>query len=170
MTPFAAFDIGSLPNPALGGGLALAALPGSGVAVGLAGALWATEQGTVPSTSRVQGADFKLITGDLSGCYALVRGTLELSPCAILEIATVSATGFGAVSNNPQTSATWFSVGLGARLRWEPTRHFGVALDVDGVIPTLPYHKFVITGAEGGTVYSTQSVAVRSFLGPELRF
>jgi hypothetical protein len=164
----AAFDAGTLPAPAYGGGIALAALPGPRLALGLAGAVWAGDQGTAPNLSP-QGAMFNLVTGDASGCYAVVRGAFELSPCALVELAWVSATGVNVPTHRTKTGdADWFSVGFGARLRWEPTGHFAIALDVDGIIPIPPYTEFVIKG--GPTVYTTGSVAVRSYLGPEVRF
>ena len=170
ITPVGALDVGTLPEPAIGGGLALAAWLGRGVAVGITGAVWAANQGTLAGASPAQGATFGLITGDASGCYSMMRGTFELSPCALLEVASVSATGFG-VSHIRTGNAKWVSVGFGARLRWQPMNHFGVALDVDGIVPIPDYYKYVIhDGPSGGQVYQTGPIAARAVLGPEVRF
>ncbi len=173
VTPVVAFDIGTLPSPAFGGGLAVDAVPGRGFTAGLAGALWGTNAGTATGLALGQGANFDLITANANGCYSVLRGKLELSPCVVLEFDYVSATGFRTGYNRTGT-ANWLSVGAGARLRWQPTRHFGVALDVDGIVPTV-HQPFAILVTAGSVktldnVHVTGPIAVRAYLGPEVRF
>ncbi len=93
-----------------------------------------------------------------------------MSPCAILEVASLSATGFGATRSNTTASARWFSVGGGARLRWQPTPHFGLAFDVDGVMPTQPYVVRINGVPGGGKLYQSAPIDARVDFGPEVQF
>jgi hypothetical protein len=164
----ASFDVGTLPAPAVGGGLALAFAPGERVAFGLSASLWADRSAsvaTLPGLPR-QGATFGLLTADATGCYRFHRASFELSPCAVVELGRITATGFGA-SHPSDASALWLALGVGATLRWETTRRFALAAELDGLVPTQG-QSFVITPK--GSVYTLASAAARFYFGPEVRF
>jgi hypothetical protein len=116
-----------------------------------------------------EGAHFTLQTYDAFGCYALVRaGSFELSPCVVVEVGWMTANGFNTTRNGTAT-AVWPSVGAGVRGRWALGRFFGIALGIEGVVPTIP-QQFRITGHPQGSVYSVAPVAGRAEIGPEVRF
>jgi hypothetical protein len=165
ITPVATVDVGTLPTPAFGGGADVLIAPGHGVTLGIAGAAWATGRGSLPNLGA-QGAKFGLLTADARACYAVIRRVLELAPCAVLELARVTASGFGEVYRDSST-ATWTAVGLGVRGRWEISGHFALALELGGIVPTQG-QSFVVE--QGGTVHVLGPVAFRGYFGPEVRF
>jgi hypothetical protein len=165
---YASIDIGTLPTPTAGGAVAVAFTPGDHLAIGLAGAVWVNERGT-SATLPGQGADFGLLTGDATGCYRLRVKAFELSPCAVVELAHIAATGFG-TSHTLSPTATWLAVGVGASARWELTRHLAIAAELDGLVPTQG-QSFVISRESGAaSVHAIAAVAGRGYFGPEVRF
>jgi hypothetical protein len=173
----AAVDLGTLPQPAPGGDLR-AEIEVGRVAAGLSASLWLHRDGSLPN-STTEGAHFALQTYDAFGCYALVRaGSFELSPCVVVEVAWMTAQGFGAASNPASTgqftpgtaTAVWPSIGAGVRGRWALGRFFALTLGIQGVVPTIP-QQFRITGTSpSGSVFSIAPVAGRAEIGPEVRF
>jgi hypothetical protein len=163
----AALDVGTLPAPAPGGAVRVELLLAR-VSAGISGALWLDRDGYL-SGSTTQGAHFALQSYDAFACYALLRsGPLDLAPCIALEVAAMSADGFGAtVPRN--SSAVWAAIGAGARLRVELGRHVALALGAEGVVPTVP-QQFHIDGDPSGSVFSVSPVAFRAEVGPEVRF
>jgi hypothetical protein len=152
--------------PTAGSTLRVTVTPWRGLKAGLAGSLWLDQQGHLSSDAS-QGADFGLFTADAFGCYAWVpRRSFEVSPCALVELGRISATGEGATKNSSST-ALWLGLGLGVEGRWELTRWLALAAELDGMVPT-PGQSFSIKG--GGTVHATSVVAARGHFGPEVRF
>jgi hypothetical protein len=141
------------------------------VEVGVAGADWLDRDGYAPNVTG-QGANLSLLTVDAFGCYGWrPRRALELSPCALVELGRISATGIHE-SQPGSSTAYWVGLGLGAKGRWELTRWLAVALEVDGVIPTQR-QAFVIAvpaAAESHLVSATSVAAARVHFGPEVRF
>jgi hypothetical protein len=166
LAPVVAFDVGTLPSASIGGGLAIFVTPGHGIALGLKGAVWAGQSGTL-AENNAQGANFKLVTADADGCYAVIHSPIELAPCAVVEVGHLSASGFQTTFAVPTATATWFALGLGARVRWELNRTFALGLEVEGVVPTQPQSFYI---AAAGTVHVTAPVALRGYFGPEVRF
>ena len=167
-----ALDLGTLPVATYGARLRAALLPRSDLALGVSGAVWANQLGYANVSTQGQGADFSLLTFDAFGCYGLLRRrTLELSPCLVLELDRMSATG----KNEDHTggsSPVWVSLGIGVEGRWELTRNVGLTLELQGVVPTEG-QAFVITNTAGspvGTVHATSVLAGRAYFGPEVRF
>jgi hypothetical protein len=161
----ASVDVGTLPAPTLGGGIAVAFTPGDRIAIGLAGTIWVEQTATVASLAN-QGARFSLLTGDATGCYGFHGSTFEVSPCAVLELAHLTATGVGE-SQKLSPTATWLAVGVGAAVRWEVARHFALVAELDGLVPTQG-QSFVLE--PHGTVHTIGPVAGRGYFGPEVRF
>lgn len=162
-------DFGTLPSPTLGATLRATVTPVRSLEVGVAGAEWLDRDGYA---SAGQGADFSLFTVDAFGCYGWrLRPSLEVSPCALVELGRISATGFGE-SDKGSATAYWIGVGLGARGRWELTRWLAVAVQVDGMIPTQGQRFSIIGPAVNQTqlVSATSVMAARVHFGPEVRF
>jgi len=161
-----AVDFGTLPHPAFGGGIGVFVAATRHLVFGVTGTVWLAESGDLPGLAG-QGADFDLLTGDLSGCYGFRVGPFDVSPCAVVELAHVSATGFGATAADDSPTATWAALGVGGRGRWELGRFFALSLDLEGLAPTQG-QSFFISG--GGTVHVVGPVALRAYFGPEVRF
>jgi hypothetical protein len=165
VSPLGATDVGTLPNAVGGGGLSLSLAPGHGVAFGVAASLFAGAN-AYAAKAPAEGASFSLVSSAVTGCYALLRRPIELSPCVLAELEHVVATGQHAQSDRT-TTANWIALGGGLRSRWELSRNFGIQLEVDGAISTRR-QQFLITGL--GTVFTTSPVAFRAYVGPEVRF
>ena len=165
----AALDVGTLPTPAFGGALSVGVAPGRGVALNLRGTLWASSRGVLAADPQ-QGGTFDLLSVDATGCYALVHGLLELSPCVMLELERMSATGFG-TPNSSSANPLWLAVGAGLEARWEWTRAFALDIVVAGIVPTRG-ESFAIRSATGvlDNVQRIGLAAARASLGPEVRF
>ena len=168
--PFGSMDVGTLPKPAFGGGVDLTFLPGRSVRLGIKGALWGSDSGSTSTLTGSAGARFELFTGDAEGCYAFHARSFELSPCVMVEIAHLWATGYD-VTQSDSSQATWVALGVGVRGRWELTRSFAVSAELGGVVPTQG-QSFVIKDepAPDVTVHVVGPVALRVYLGPEVRF
>jgi hypothetical protein len=160
------------------GAVAVGALPGVGAGVGgRAGVLvgrfraevsatyWPAQTATLTDRPTA-GGNFRLIAGDGSACYAVLRAPLELSPCAGLEVGSMEATGFG-VRTKESGSALWIAPLAAAAVGLPVGQHFAVRLDLAVLVP-VERPPFVLTAA--GTVYTAGLVVGRATLGLELRF
>jgi hypothetical protein len=165
LSTLGAVDVGTLPSAALGGGLSALAAPTAWSAVGLAAFVWGQRDGTV-SGSASQGATFGLFTGDANVCATWSRGPVAVLPCLEIEVAHMTAHGFGAARVS-DASATWLGAGAGLRARWDVSRWFGMVAAVDGLVPTSR-SPFVIVAA--GMVHEPSIVTARLSIGPEVRF
>lgn len=159
----AAVQAATLPSPAIGGGLSLAWLPGR-TRVEAFGSLYGAQSQTTSLSSA--GARFAMTAVGVGACHALIRGRLELSPCAGAEIAIVRASGFGATTNY-ETGAEWTSA-LGSVLVALPIgRDVAVRTRLDALAP-LSRPSFVVENE--GPVHRPPTLGVRAWLGAELRF
>jgi hypothetical protein len=156
-------DGASLPAPALGGRAALAWTPGR-ARLELSGAYF-SEQSQTTATSAA-GATFTLLTAGARGCWAIVRGAVELSPCAAADAQVVKAHGYGA-SANYDASAAWLSAAGGALVRVPVAGWLALRGDVDAVVP-LSRPRFVVEG--DGAVHRPGALGVRAGIGAELLF
>jgi hypothetical protein len=159
-----AVSIGALPRVGVGvGGRA-------GVLVGrfradVSASYWPSQTATLANRPTAGGA-FRLIAGDASACYAVLRAPLELSPCAGLELGSMAATGFG-VRSDGSGSALWIAPVAEAAATLPVGQHFAARLDL-GVLFPVERPPFVLSAA--GTVYTAGAVVGRATLGLELRF
>jgi hypothetical protein len=157
-------DLGSLPKPAYGFTLALALLAG-GFRFEAYGAYWPAQPSYVAAFPS-DGGQVRLITGGLRACYAVVRGVLELGPCAGLELGAMHGEGFGVLSPSA-SDGLWFAASLTGRAAWRIIGPFGLALDVGAFVP-FRRDQFFLT--QLGDVHQAALVEGRAVLGPELRF
>lgn len=169
-----AADVGTLPGPAVGAGLRAAVALGHGFAVGIGGDLWLDQNAVAPGLSPQQGARFTFFSADATGCYALpVHFAVEISPCAIAELAYMTATG--ETTGPPESpTALWLGLGVGALARWELTRAFALTFELDALVPTSG-ERFHINSVSGPLttpyiVHTVGAVTARAHFGPEVRF
>jgi len=160
----AAATSGILPTTAVGGGITIGAVLAPRLSVEATASLWASQDATVP-TAPGRGASFDLFSAAARACWSLTHG-VELAPCVGLGIARLGSSGFGAarvsdatgVLAGPEASLTVLVPVTGA---------LSVRAGVTGFVP-IARQSFVIQAA--GTVHRPDAVAVRGFLGPEVRF
>ncbi len=158
-------DVGTLPSPAFGAGVAVGWSPVRRVLLEASGTLWTDRAGTLPS-SHAQGAEFALVTVALAACYGIARPPLQVLGCAVGEWDRTSANGFGAARTSDLVVTAW-SVGGEGRLRWELGRSFALVAGLGALVPTSR-NEFAIRAA--GTIHETSLVAGRASFGPEVRF
>jgi len=156
-------DAGTLPSAALGGGLAAGVRVSHALSLEAGASLFASQDGTVDGTAR--GASFTLLSADVRGCWVLTR-RLELAPCLGVAVDRVSATGFGA-ARVAETFA----------LRWAPEALLALGVPIAGFLTVraglgaqapMSRQSFVINAA--GTVHRPDAIALRGWVGPEVRF
>ena len=102
-------------------------------ATGLFGALWLDQTGRLTSPCR-EGADFALWSVEAFGCYEVLHHrTLGVSPCFLVEVDRMTATGFElAPPRAPRPSG---SASAPAYAAIGPEQRLAIALEVDGVVP-----------------------------------
>ena len=101
-------DAGLLPGAAVGGGLAFGVMIVRDLGVEAHANLWASQDGTVDGTpgASPRGASFALFSAGTRACWTLTHG-IEVAPCLGVEIARLSASGFGTVRDSDASSLTW---------------------------------------------------------------
>jgi len=159
-----AVDVGLLPTPTFGGGIAFGVDPIARLHVELFGGLYASQEATLASDAT-RGATFSLVSGGARGCYSITR-KIEIGPCLGAEVVSISANGFGAARVTNATSLTWGPEASAAAL-------VPIAGPISlragaGAFFPLARQSFVITAQ--GTVHRADAVAFRAFVGPEVRF
>lgn len=155
-------DAGLLPSLAGGGGLAIGIDALDRLHVELHGAIFLAQDGNFDAA---RGARFSLVSGGLRGCWTLTR-PIEVAPCLGAGVLRLSATGFGTKSVTDGDAFTWApeaAVLLRAPIAGPLALRGGIA-----AIAPMSRQSFVITAR--GTVHEPSAVAVRSLLGPEVRF
>jgi len=160
-------DVGTLPSPAFGGTFSAAYAAGLGFAFGLSASVWLSQ-----TPSGAPTADFSLATFDATACKSVLRrGPIELSPCAVVELARMSATGLNATGIDETATAVWIAVGLRAQGRWELTRRLALVLSVEAIVPTVG-EGFRVTASTTGSdvVHNVGGINGRAHFGPEVRF
>ncbi len=170
------------PRPAIAVGIlgagSIGALPGGGGGVGgrlgvlrgrfrgaVSASYWPPRTSTLASRPSA-GGDVGLIAGDASGCYAVLRAPVELSPCLGLEVGSMTATGFG-VQLDGSGSAPWIAPLAEAAVALPFAQRFAVRLDLGVLVPAVR-PPFVLSSV--GTVYTAGPVVGRATLGAEVRF
>ena len=156
-------DAGTLPSASVGGGLALGVRVVRDLSLEASASVFAGQDGTVEGTTR--GASFSLCSAGVRACWSLTR-RIELAPCLGVVVDRISATGFGAARVSDASSLAWSPealLALGIPLAGPLALRAGV-----GAQAPMSRQSFVINGA--GTVHRADPVALRAWLGPEVRF
>lgn len=132
----------------------------------LAGALYQNRQVTRSDRPNV-GADLRLYTGELLGCYAALQSrSTALDACAGARLEYLSATAFG-VSNPDQGSVLLFAGLAALRGRFRATSWLSATLDLG--VAARPFHPtFVLEGV--GDVYEIPPVSALVRTGLALEF
>ena len=126
---------------------------------------WPEQTATLPSQPTA-GGRVSLVAGDASACWAVLRAPVEVLPCLGLELGSMSATGFGVLSNG-SGSALWIAPVAEAALALPIGERFAARLDL-GVL--VPAERPPWGGGGGGAVYTAGPVVGRAALGLEVRF
>jgi hypothetical protein len=132
----------------------------------LGGALYQTRRVTTPERPKV-GAELRLFTGELLGCYAVVLlRPFALEGCAGGRLEYLTASAFGV--SNPDRGSVLILGGLAAlRGRLRATSWLSAVLDVGLVV--RPFHPtFVLQGV--GDVYEIPVVSPFARTGLALEF
>ncbi len=159
---------GPLPSTAPGASAWLAFLPGR-LRFELAGYVTTAQSASLAASSI--GADFRLFAGAARACANLLAfDRFALAPCAGIEAARITATGFG-MSAARSTDEMRAAGSFGALATWALERAFALRLEVDGVVPTAR-PRFVVDGDDGAPISLHRPAPVwgRLLLGAEIRF
>ncbi|WP_437546157.1 hypothetical protein WME97_41515 [Sorangium sp. So ce367] len=156
-------DTASLPAVAPGAGIAAGMLIGA-VRVELSGTYFGAQQAFVERTTM--GGDVQLTTGGLRVCYAMRYRSIELGPCAGVEVGVMSADSFGAASPG-SNRALWVAPHPGALATFTLSDRLRVPLTIDVPFP-VTRDRFVLVGI--GAVHRSAAATLRASLGVEVRF
>lgn len=154
-------DIGSLPEPSVGGGLT-AGLRFHRVRIEADAALWMPQRQEGGPTAA-SGGEIGLFTAGLRGCFAPFRGEsgIAIEPCARIEGGVARGRGFG-IADPESSSAPWGAAFLGFALRQWTAESFAAWFSIEGGAPFVrPNH--VIEGF--GTVFRASPVLGRLSFG-----
>jgi hypothetical protein len=158
------FDFASLP----------AIAPGFGVGASMEIARNVVELralGWVPQSARLGahpnvGGDIGLYAGTIRYCRSLLGGVFNLKPCGGIEAGALVASAVGVQSPNGGLGP-WLSPEVGLSAVLEPTHHFALSLEVEGLAQIFRPH-FLITA--GGAVYQPPPVTARTLASLHVRF
>ena len=159
-----ATDGTTMPAAALGARAGLAWTPGR-ARVEVVGSFFSAQSKTTATSAA--GARFNLLVAGARGCWALVQGPVELSPCVGLDLQTMSAKGFGATQNNYEANGAWMSAAAGGLFRLPLASWFALRADVDAIVP-FSRPTFVVEG--DGAVHRPSAIGARAGIGAELLF
>jgi hypothetical protein len=123
-------DVGSLPAPALGVGVAAQVALGAW-SLGPYGVLLASQRESVRASEQVE---FGLWLAGLRGCYAPLAGALELAGCAAFEAGRFHAQGV-ALSTARSVQDPWLAPSVGLRGGWRITPGLRLGLALDAIAP-----------------------------------
>jgi hypothetical protein len=167
--PLVVGDVGVLPKPAIGAGVA-GGFSWNRSTLELGAAQFAEGSATIAGTLPAAGGDFRLRAFWLAACPALQAGHFDLGVCAQVELAAMKGTGFG-VSSGYENSYLWPAVGGGAIARLRLNRAFSVPLRL-GVSFPLQYPTFTLKGVaqNQGRVHRPAAGSGRLSLGVAVTF
>ncbi len=157
-----ALDALALPSPAPGLGLRLGLRPGPWRLY--AGGLWFPAR-TESVAGGVGQAEFSLWLGSVSGCYAVLEGSIESSLCLESEVGRLAAKTTGLTAPG-QGSSPWWAVGGGVELGWQLSPAWALVGRGSALAP-LVRKDFVIGGI--GSVHEPPAVTGRAEIGLEMR-
>ncbi|MGD0675856.1 MAG: hypothetical protein ABSC94_10585 [Polyangiaceae bacterium] len=112
---------------------------------------------------------FSLRTFDAGGCRVAQAGGFELSPCASLEVAWLSAKGLYEAHPSPPGYATWLALRARATVAYPASAAWAVRADLGGGL-NLSRPEFLSRGPEGGLIDQPARFTGRGALGFELHF
>ena len=130
----------------------------------LAGSVFSAQSQTTATSAA--GARFNLLVAGARGCWALLHGAVELSPCAGVDVQAMSAKGFGAPQNYDANGA-WMSAGAGALVRVPLASWLALRAEIDAIVP-FSRPTFVVEG--DGAVHRPSAIGARAGIGAELLF
>ncbi|MEP7050938.1 MAG: hypothetical protein ABJB12_11310 [Pseudomonadota bacterium] len=160
--PLAALSIGPLPTPDWGMSVA-AGVSYASWRLWLEGSEWLRRD--VPATAFPgYGARVSHATLSLRGCRSSRFGAFELSPCLVVGLEHVTATGTGTYVTPEAQHINWISAGGGLQGRVYLTHWFDLTLSVDGIIETSR-PRLSIAGI--GLVDQVGPAGFAATLGPE---
>lgn len=97
------------------------------------GRLWASQRETISHESEIYYVDLNRFTVAARACRVLFGSRFEFAPCALTSVHHLSVRGSGPTFVSSGTgTATWASVGIGARARLLITPWLGIIADADG--------------------------------------
>jgi hypothetical protein len=164
--PVGSFDLGPLPDPALGLGI------GVGVRidafrVALSGRISERQHVDAPEALPESGAELDRFTAELSGCYGLRARAFEVAPCLVAALEFVTAQGKGEGFSPQSARAAWPALGIGAVGHWYPWESLAIFAGVTGYVE-LARPRLVIEGL--GQIAELGPVAAGAVIGAEWIF
>jgi hypothetical protein len=159
-------DLGLLPGPSLGPGLAVA-IGIAGSSLELSGAYLPTQDPSSPSGAEDVG-DLRAFTGRVSMCQVLVPA-LGLGPCASLEYARLTGGGSATLMDSKTVSAGLWSLLLAARLSLPLGGSFALMLELAVGLP-FSVAAFTLDPSDSVVAHETSEVLGRLRSGLEFRF
>ena len=157
-------NAGLLPVAAVGGGLAIGVMPVRDLSLEASANLFGAQDGTVGG-NPARGASFGLFVAGARACWTPTH-VVEVGPCLGVELARISASGFGAATVSDAASLTWGPEGLLAA-RIPIAGPVSIRVGIGAFVP-MSRQSFVINAA--GTVHQPAAVALQTWAGPEVRF
>jgi hypothetical protein len=160
---------------------AVGIVPGIGIGVGgyvgllvdrfrleASGYFWPAETAQAAQAPKF-GGSVQLAAGGARGCYAVVAHPFELSPCAGLELGSMSASGSSNLPTVDQASAWWIAPTFDAVVALPLGRRWALALDLGALTPVQM--TFVLKNKKGtNSVFTPTDPAARIALAVEARF
>jgi hypothetical protein len=160
--PYVLGDVGALPNPGVGPGLAFAWTPGA-LRLQLTGLFFPANTARLPFS---RGGTFELYGAHAAGCYEVLVDVFEIGPCVGVEVGALKGTGFGINKQTPAL-AFWAAPSVGGAFAWRIGSSFALRLELAALFP-LQRPEFVLDGVGG--VHRPAAVLGRAGLGAEVRF
>lgn len=169
----AAFDVGTLPSPAVAGQLALGALFGP-LRLEVSGADWFAQRATKDVDGASEGVRIHLFDAALRACVRDRFGLgFELNPCLGASVVVASSDGFGpAPAFTPQHElSAWGAAGASLLAEWNFAGPWALRASVGADVP-LVRRNFVVrlSGQPDVGLHRPSVVAGTASLGVELRF
>jgi hypothetical protein len=162
-------DVGSLPRPAVGGGLALGWSPNRWRSE-IAAVYWEGQTATAPSTTA--GAHFEFLSLEARAGYAWPLGPFGWGPLASLGVGLLQASGFGGTVRSFNQSSLLPTVGGGTLVEWRPGRLFVVNIEAECLASPSPPSFVVLQPAPAASVpvHTPSAVLGRAFLSAGISF
>jgi hypothetical protein len=178
--PPAPVDAGHDRRPRLGlraqSGVTWGVLPGVGAGLGGAAAIvgrrWRAEArglfhfgrtATVPGTEAA--GEFRMTAAALHGCGVPTVASVEFPLCAGLEVGSMRGEGT-TLSISRVSRRLWVAVSLAPALAWAPSRRLALWVQPEVLIPVV---RSAFEVDDLGMIHRAGAVAVRGFLGVEIR-
>ena len=158
----AAGDVGSLPEPTVGAGIAAGVRFGRTLLSADAMAWFPRRANAGPNAES--GGEIGLYTASVRGCFAGLRvweSSLELDPCVRAEAGLSSGQGFGIAEPSSSTNP-WGAVFVGLSMRQLTTASLAAWLAIEGGVPFLRPNYII---EDFGTVFHAGPVLARVSFG-----